>query len=74
MKYLNLGCGINYIDSKQWINIDFIKSGKNVLKYNLLKGIPLESNSCDFVYHSHVLEHFNKSDGTAFLRECHRVL
>ncbi|MCS7029371.1 MAG: methyltransferase domain-containing protein [Bacteroidia bacterium] len=28
----------------------------------------------EVVYHSHVLEHFSKSDGKKFLQECYRVL
>ena len=74
MKYINLGCGLNYSIEKEWINIDFIKSSKKVKKYNLIKGIPLVSSSSDFVYHSHVLEHFNKYDGENFIKECHRIL
>ena len=74
MKYINLGCGLNYSNEKEWVNIDFIKSSKNVKSYNLTKGIPLLSDSSDFVYHSHVLEHFNKSDGQKFIKECYRIL
>jgi predicted SAM-dependent methyltransferase len=74
MKYINLGCGLNYSSQIEWVNFDFIKSSPNVISYNLLKGIPIASDSSDFVYHSHVLEHFNKNDGKKFLSECFRVL
>ncbi len=72
MKLLNLGCGGVY--HKDWINIDFVSRNENVKSHNLLKGIPLDSNSMDVVYHSHVLEHFSKFDGKQFIKECHRVL
>ncbi|MEQ8688378.1 MAG: methyltransferase domain-containing protein [Imperialibacter sp.] len=74
MKYLNLGCGHSYVNNKDWVNIDFVKTGSNVIAHNLLKGIPYKDSSFDFVYHSHVLEHFSKLDGRRFLEECFRVL
>jgi hypothetical protein len=37
-------------------------------------GIPFSDNSFDAVYHSHVLEHFNKIDGENLIKECFRVL
>ncbi|MGA7937806.1 MAG: methyltransferase domain-containing protein, partial [Kovacikia sp.] len=42
--------------------------------YNLRQGIPFEDKSFDVIYHSHVLEHFNKREAQQFLGECHRVL
>lgn len=74
MKYLNLGCGSNYSNDKEWINLDFISTGESVIAYNLLNGIPFEYESFDVVYHSHVLEHFSKHDGEKFIQECFRVL
>lgn len=72
MKLLNLGCGQKY--HKDWINIDFISNSDNVIPHNLLEGIPLENESVNVVYHSHVLEHFSKTDGLKFMNECFRVL
>jgi predicted SAM-dependent methyltransferase len=74
MKYLNLGCGSNYILDNSWTNIDFYGDGIKVVSHNLLNGIPENDNSFDLVYHSHVLEHFSKDDGVKFLRDCYRVL
>jgi hypothetical protein len=37
-------------------------------------GIPLLDQSVDVLYHSHVLEHFEKDVGLKFLWECMRVL
>ncbi|HPF12448.1 MAG TPA: methyltransferase domain-containing protein [Flavobacteriaceae bacterium] len=72
MILLNLGCGSTY--HKDWKNIDFISNSEYVQRHNLLKGIPLEENSVDILYHSHVLEHFSKEDGKKFIQECYRVL
>lgn len=72
LKLLNLGCGDHY--HKDWVNVDFIKTGPDVIEHNLLTGIPYPDNSFDVVYHSHVLEHFSKNDGALFIKECYRVL
>lgn len=71
-QYLNLGCG-NYFHP-DWINIDFEQRDNNVIKYDLLNGIPFPDNSFDVVYHSHVLEHFPKEKANFFISECYRVL
>ena len=46
----------------------------NILVHDLAKGIPFSSSSVDVVYHSHVLEHFDREVGERFLRETKRVL
>lgn len=71
MKLLNLGCGSIYHPA--WTNIDFVKR-ENVIQHNLLNGIPFQNNEFDVVFHSHVLEHFNKKDAESFMIECYRVL
>lgn len=70
--YLNLGCGNRFFSD--WSNIDFESASPDVQAFNLLKGIPYPDNSFDVVYHSHVLEHFPKSEGEFFIQECYRVL
>lgn len=74
MKYVNLGCGQNYILEKEWTNLDFSSENSNVIEYNLLHGTPFDNNEFDLVYHSHVLEHFSKKDGENFIMECNRIL
>jgi predicted SAM-dependent methyltransferase len=69
---LNLGCGSKY--HKDWTNVDFVSNDPNVVNHNLLKGIPFPENSFDVVYHSQVLEHFEKDDAVKFIKECFRVL
>lgn len=70
--YLNLGCGKRF--HTEWTNIDFVSRSPYVKAHNLLHGIPFPDESFEVVYHSHVLEHFTKTDGEKFLRECFRVL
>jgi predicted SAM-dependent methyltransferase len=72
MLCLNLGCGVTFHDD--WINIDFVSTNPVVTAHDLRRGIPYPDNHFDVVYHSHVLEHFTKSDGLRFIYECHRVL
>jgi predicted SAM-dependent methyltransferase len=72
-KMLNLGCGQRY--SKDWVNLDFVSSDKeNVKTCNLKHGILFPDNYFDLVYHSHLLEHFTKSDAKKLITDCYRVL
>ncbi|MDS4027985.1 MAG: methyltransferase domain-containing protein [Candidatus Contendobacter sp.] len=52
----------------------FKEMPNNILAHNLAKGIPFKSNSVDAVYHSHMLEHLDKSVVDGFLLEVKRVL
>jgi predicted SAM-dependent methyltransferase len=72
LPYLNLGCGSHF--NRQWVNVDTLKSGEDVIAHNLLEGVPFDDNSFEVVYHSHVLEHFQKNDAPKFIAECYRVL
>jgi SAM-dependent methyltransferase len=73
-KYINLGCGPIFIDSSQWINLDFAPSNKAIHKANLLGTLPLKENSASVVYSSHFFEHIPRSCIQDFLKECFRVL
>lgn len=72
MRKLNFGCGSRFVAG--WDNIDFYSDGPEVRRVNLLNGFPYESNCFDFVYSSHVLEHFTADQGKALVEECYRVL
>jgi predicted SAM-dependent methyltransferase len=45
-----------------------------VIAHDLVRSIPLKSESADVVYNSALLEHIRRSDVPNFLREIHRVL
>lgn len=72
LPYINLGCGFTF--NNHWVNVDFISTGKDVIAHNLTKGIPFKDNSFKAAYHSHVLEHFTKTDAEKFISECYRIL
>ena len=72
MVFLNLGCGQRF--HPDWTNIDFNSAAPQVRAYDLNRGIPLPTACCAVVYHSHLLEHFSKERGAAFIGECFRVL
>ncbi|MEH2110217.1 class I SAM-dependent methyltransferase [Nostoc sp.] len=44
------------------------------LHYNILKGLPLDSDSLLGINMSHILEHFTREEGLKVLKDCHRVL
>jgi predicted SAM-dependent methyltransferase len=51
-----------------------LKLDRNVICWDLRRGIPFPDQTFDTVYHSHVLEHIDREDAPSFLRECFRVL
>ncbi len=69
---LNLACGHRH--HPDWVNVDLVATGEDVLKHDLTQGLPFADAEFDAVYSSHFLEHLSRADGAAFLRECHRVL
>jgi predicted SAM-dependent methyltransferase len=69
---LHLGCGYHRLTG--WVNIDFIDTPAVDLKWNLSLPIPLGDSSCSFIFHEHVLEHFELERGEELLQECYRLL
>jgi len=71
---LNLGCGKDI--KMGFINIDYEeKSGVHIdLIADLSSEIPLEGNSAEFIYSSHMIEHLDWIEGSNFLQECFRCL
>lgn len=72
MKCLNIGCGSRF--DPAWTNIDANPSSPNVQFHDCREGLPFLDHSFDVVYHSHVLEHFAKTEAARFVQECFRVL
>lgn len=69
---VNLGCGHQH--HAEWLNFDVAPSDESVRAHDLQQPLPLEDESCDAVYHSHVMEHLPKQKAPEFLAECFRVL
>ncbi|MBC7523187.1 MAG: methyltransferase domain-containing protein [Flavobacterium sp.] len=74
MKYINLGCGPKYSKDKIWVNADMNAVNADVIECNFINGIAFNDNEFNAVYHSHVIEHFNKNDAEFFISECFRIL
>lgn len=68
---VNIGCGP--IHHKDWVNLDILPS-EDVKVFNIKQKLPFEDNSVDVVYHSHLLEHLDKVEGSKFIKECFRIL
>lgn len=68
---INLGCGTRF--HPDWVNIDKYPVDQNVMAYDLRLGIPFPDNTFDVVYHSHILEHFSRTEGEVFLNKCFRI-
>ena len=61
------------LDAERRSKLDSIGNA-NVKIQDLRRGIPYPDDSVCAVYHSHVLEHIDRTDAPAFLREALRVL
>ena len=69
---LNIGCGNRFHPA--WTNLDFYSDSKEVISWDLRKGVPFSDSSFEVVYHSHLLEHFPRTAGRGLIQECFRVL
>lgn len=71
---VNLGCGSVFVESPEWLNLDFTPFSPAVKRANLLGRLPLKDASIDLVYSSHFLEHVPREIVPSLLSECYRVL
>lgn len=69
---LHLGCGKRIM--KGWVNTDLSYTDGVDLQLNFLEPLPFDNESVSMIYSEHVLEHFEKNDAAAILKECHRIL
>jgi len=69
---LNLGCGAHFHPA--WLNLDLSPASPQVMPHDLRAPLPFPDGRFAVVYHSHVLEHFERSFAPVFLAECFRVL
>jgi predicted SAM-dependent methyltransferase len=72
VKLVNLGCGDCF--HPDWVNIDVNPSTSEVIRHDLLRGLPFENASVDGVYSSHLLEHLSKSQAEGLVKEIYRAL
>lgn len=52
----------------------FQQLDESIVVHDLRRRLPIEDSTVDAVYHSHVLEHFDRSAAGSFLAEINRVL
>ncbi|MCW6159764.1 MAG: methyltransferase domain-containing protein [Candidatus Micrarchaeales archaeon] len=77
---INLGSGEKFVSD--WINVDrdirlYIgkRRPKNFKNYNLSRGLlPFKTESIDYIYTSHFLEHIKREKAEILTKECIRVL
>ncbi len=80
---IHLGSGADI--KTGWVNLDLrlselspqahgLSSDTLFINYDLRLGLPLEENSCSFIYSSHFFEHLEYEDALRLLRDCYRVL
>lgn len=64
---------LKLLEASQYQFIKFAR--ENDIEYgDATKGLPLQPESCEVVYSSHLLEHLDRSEANKFLRETFRVL
>jgi len=68
---LHLGSGDNVLSG--WANLDLL-GGNGVLSLDLTKPLPVDSNSIDFIFTEHFIEHITRAQGAGLLADCYRVL
>ena len=71
-QFLNIGCGRRY--HPDWTNLDLETNDPNVIRHDIVKGVPFDESNFEVVYHSHVLEHLHPDQGRKLIEECFRVL
>jgi SAM-dependent methyltransferase len=71
VRRLNWGCGDTVV--RGWINSD-IKEGPGILSCDVREGLPLDSDSIDYVVSIHALPEFKYAELVGVLEELRRVL
>ena len=71
---VNLGCGPIFVGDSSWVNLDFESHSQYVTSADLLKPLPLASESANAVYSSHFIEHVPREHIGTVLAECQRIL
>jgi predicted SAM-dependent methyltransferase len=71
-KKLHLGCGQNIIDG--WLNTDYYPRHADIMHLDATQAFPLPSDSFDYIFSEHMIEHITYWGGLSMLKESARVL
>jgi hypothetical protein len=69
---VNLGCGIRV--HPDWVNFDMVSKSSGVIVTDLVRGIPLDDQVAEVVFHSHLIEHLDRAQAGFLTSECFRIL
>jgi predicted SAM-dependent methyltransferase len=69
---LHIGCGENILSD--WLNSDIFPDSDRILHLDATDTFPFSSDTFDYIFSEHMIEHISYSNGLAMLSECHRVL
>jgi predicted SAM-dependent methyltransferase len=69
---LQLGSGPNRLTS--WLSSDVAPESSDCIYLDVRRRFPFASDTFDYVFNEHMIEHLTFENGLFMLRECHRVL
>jgi predicted SAM-dependent methyltransferase len=69
-----LQLGANDVELPGWLNTDIAPSSPKTVYLDATKTFLLPTNSFDYIFHEHVIEHISYREGCYMLNECFRVL
>jgi predicted SAM-dependent methyltransferase len=72
IRKLQIGAQSNSIDG--WLNVDILPKADTVAYMDATETFPFESNSLDYVFSEHMIEHVSYEGGRKMLQECYRTL
>ena len=70
-KLIKLDLGSDKKGGNDFVTIDYLGGD---IAHNLIKPLPLDTNTVNEIYTSHTLEHFNFNNIILILKECKRIL
>lgn len=69
---LHIGCGGNVLDG--WLNSDYFPKNPMVIHLDATRQFPFASDTFDYIFSEHMIEHIKYFEGVHMLKECSRTL
>ena len=70
---LNMGCGLDYREGDEWVNVDFNTGVQADVYINFNDPLPFDDDTINYILLDNVLEHINPGEYFGFLEELHRI-